>query len=158
MCKTPDSGERRATMLCGAALALGIAAYTAVFTALAVLRYRAFYAYDWGDLAGINQVMWSTVHGRPFFQTVTEQHFMGHFQPMLAVLCVPYFLAPHVATLFFLSSLAIASGAVVVFLLARRVLSPRAALLWAAAYLLYSPLHNVTLTDFRPVVLCIPCL
>ena len=158
MCNTPEHKLARTTPVDAAVLALGVGAYTAVFTTLAALRCRSFYAYDWGDLAGINQVMWSAVHGRWFFQTVTEQYFMGHFQPILALLCVPYFFVPHVTTLFFLSTLAVALGAVPVYLMGRRFLSPGAGLLWAWAYLLYSPLHNVTLTDFRPVLFCIPCV
>ena len=158
MCTTPEDGLPRARRIEAAVLTMGIGAYTAAFTALAVLRYRSFYAHDWQDLAGINQAMWSAAHGQWFFQTVTEQHFMGHFQPVLALGCLPYLLAPRVTTLFLLSTLAVALGAVPVYLLGRRELGTRAGLMWALAYLLYSPLHNVTLTDFRPVVLCIPCL
>jgi len=158
MCRTPEAHPRRITSGQIACLVLGIGAYTILFTSLAVLRYRAFYSYEWTDLAGINQVMWSAVHGDWFFQSVTDQYFMGHFQPILALLCIPYFIVPRVTTLFFLAALAVALGAVPVFLIARRVLSPKAGVWWAWAYLLYSPLHNITLTDFRPVVFCIPCL
>ena len=158
MSKTSDPPGPPATRRETAWLALGIATYTGVFTVLAVLRYRSLFAYEWGDLAGINHLMWSTTHGRPFFQSVTEQYFMGHFQPILALLAVPYWIAPNIATLLFFGALAPALGAVPVFLLARRALGPRAGLIWAWAYLLYSPLHNVTLTDFRPVVLAIPLL
>lgn len=158
MCRTPEAHRRRIASGQTACLAVGIGIYTVIFTILAVLRYRAFYSYEWTDLAGINQVIWSTAHGGWFFQSVTGQYFMGHFQPVLALLCVPYFVVPRVTTLFFLIALAVGLGAVPVFLIARRVLSPRAGILWAWTYLLYSPLHNVTLTDFRPVVFCIPCL
>ncbi len=171
MCKTPETSEAACPSGGGPpeartprshviALALGIAGFTAVFTTLAVLRYRSFCAYDFTDLAGINQVIWRTVHApsRPFFQTVTEQYFMGHIQPILLLLCIPYAIAPHVTTLFFLAALAAGLGAWPVYLLAKHMLSPRAGLVWAFAYLLYSPLHNVVLTDFRPVVFAIPTL
>ncbi len=167
MCATPDrpdaaepAAPRRIPRAHVAALAAGVAVYTLVFSGLAARRYRSFYAYEYTDLAGANQMMWRTVHapGRPFFQTVTEQYFMGHFQPLLALLCLPYAAAPRPETLFFFIALAAALGALPVYALARRLLSPGAGIAWAFAYLLYSPLHNVTLTDFRPVVLAVPAL
>ena len=138
------------------------AVFAAVFGAAAILRHRAFGSGRF-DLGNMTQAVWSTAHGDVL--SVTDVHgeqisrLGTHFDPILAALAPLWWLWPSPELLLAVQAVAVAAGAVPLFLLARRHLGagwPAAAL--AAAYLLYPPVQWLTVSDFHPVALASPLL
>lgn len=138
------------------------AGFAGTFGALAILRHRAFGSGRF-DLGNMTQAVWSTAHGD--FLSVTDVHgeqvsrLGSHFDPILAALAPLWWLWPDPELLLAVQALAVASGALPVFWLARKHLGagwPAAAL--AVAYLLYPPVQWLPVSDFHPVALACPLL
>lgn len=141
---------------------VGSAAFAAVFGAAAILRHRAFGSGRF-DLGNMTQAVWSTAHGDVL--SVTDVHgeqisrLGAHFDPILAALAPLWWLWPSPELLLVVQAVAVAAGAVPVFLLARRHLGAEwAAAALASAYLLYPPVQWLTVSDFHPVALACPLL
>ncbi len=140
-------------------VAIMVGVHAVAFTVLCYLRYRSFFAYEWEDLAAANQIAFHTAKGRFFYQSITEQYFLAHFQPIYLLLALPYFVWPSLMTLQFLKCLALAAGAFPLAWLARERLKVRGAGALAAwIYLCYAPLNYLNVYDFRPVLLAGPIL
>lgn len=138
------------------------AVFAAVFGAASILRHRAFGSGRF-DLGNMTQAVWSTANGDVL--SVTDVHgeqisrLGAHFDPILAALAPLWWLWPSPELLLAVQAVAVAAGALPVFLLARRHVGaewPAAAL--AAAYLLYPPVQWLTVSDFHPVALACPLL
>jgi uncharacterized membrane protein len=143
-------------------LTAAIGAYGAGFAALSVLRQRAF-ATGRFDLGNMVQAVWWTAHGHPLRMTNLHgqqiSRLAAHVDPLLAVFGPLWWLWPSPDLLLVVQALAIAAGAWPVYLLARKHLgSPRAALGFALAYLLYPATGWLTLNEFHPVALATPLL
>jgi uncharacterized membrane protein len=83
----------------------------------------------------------------------------AHVDPILVVFAPLWWIWPSPHMLLAVQAIVIALGAVPVFLLARKHLaSPRAALGFALAYLLYPATGWLTLNEFHPVALATPLL
>jgi len=139
-----------------------MAAYTAAFGALSVLRYRSYNVGRF-DLGNMTQAVWATAHGHPLAVTNLEgeqvSRLGSHVDPILAVFAPLWWLWPSPAMLLTAQAVAIAIGALPVFWLARKHLgSHRAALGFSLAYLLYPPVQWLTLNEFHPVALACPLL
>ena len=141
---------------------LAAAAFAGVFGTAGVLRHRTF---DSGrfDLGNMTQAVWSTANGD--FLSVTDVHgeqisrLGSHFDPILAALAPLWWVWPDPELLLVVQAVAVASGAIPVYWLARKHLAsdwPAAAL--AVAYLVYPPVQWLTLSDFHPVALACPLL
>src|SRR2546421_7643444 len=142
-----------------AALVVG---YLLLFSWLSVRRHQTYHSLG-ADLGLFDQIFWNTVHGRPFESTMslawTDPHsfFADHFSPVLWLLVPFYTLVPRPETLLVLQTLALALGAVPVYLAARHRLPPGyQRLLWVAAYLLFVPLAHINLFDFHEITLAVP--
>ena len=139
-----------------------ISAYAAGFSALSILRHRAFSTGRF-DLGNMVQAVWSTAHGHPLQTTGLRgdqiSRLGAHFDPILAAF-VPLWLAwPSPDMLLVAQAVAVALGALPVFWLARKHLgSDRIALGFALAYLVYPPTQWLTLNEFHPVALACPLL
>lgn len=140
------------------AVGLGVALYAVVFSFLTVGRHRTFqtHALDLGQYA---QNLWDLAGGREPYDTVFGWHAWGnHFSPVF------YLLAPGAALfsgpvwLLVFQSVALALGAVPLFLLARRRLTGPSAAAVALLYLANPTLHGVNIRDFHPAALAIPFL
>ena len=138
------------------------AAFAGGFGATAVLRHRAFESGRF-DLGNMTQAVWSTAHGNVL--SVTDVHgeqvsrLGSHFDPILAVLAPLWWLWPDPELLLVVQAVAVASGALPVFWLARKhIASNRAAATLALAYLLAPPVQWLTVSDFHPVALACPLL
>jgi uncharacterized membrane protein len=160
-------------------LALGIAAYILVFTLAAWYKYAT---YQMGfDLGVHEQVLWNTTHGRVAATSVfadTESYLGIDIIPTELLLAPLYALAPSVYTMLLMQTLALALGALPVFLIVRDRFSqlqisdfrfqidpqqaPQstvynlqsaipdwAGLVFAAAYLLYLPVEYMNLYEFQ---------
>ena len=143
-------------------LALAVTGFAAGFAALAEVRHQAFWSGRF-DLGNLTQAVWSTAHGH--FLKLTDlqgrqiSRLGAHFDPIVAVFAPLWRIWPNPSLLLLVQSLAVAAGAVPVFLLARRHLgSEWAGLGFAIAYLLYPPTQWLVVDDFHPVALATPLL
>ena len=143
-------------------LAAAIVAYAAGFAALSALRHEAFITGRF-DLGNMVQAVWSTAHGDPLRMTSLRgdqiSRLAAHVDPILVLFAPLWWIWPSPHMLLAAQAVVIALGAVPVFLLARKHLaSPRAALGFALAYLLYPATGWLTLNEFHPVALATPLL
>ncbi|MEK7330220.1 MAG: DUF2079 domain-containing protein, partial [Candidatus Eisenbacteria bacterium] len=145
----PVAPSRRA----GATLAALMAAYTAVYGFLAVIKYR-YYLYIDFDLAIFVQATDQALRGS-LFSSIRGMNWLGdHVSLILFVLAPLYALVRHPLTLLVLQCVTLALGAWPVFALARRELKHEGvALTCAALYLLYPALGYSNLFEFHPEVL-----
>ncbi len=139
-------------------LILLIALYVAFFAALSIRQHDAFLTHA-ADLGYFDQALWNTRHGR-FVAESTPQglswRLTDHFEPIFALVSLSLFLWDDVRTLLIVQTLALALGAVPVFLLARHKLRNDAvALAFAAAYLLCPAMQAANLTEFHAVPLAV---
>jgi uncharacterized membrane protein len=139
-----------------------IAAYAFGFSALSILRHRAFSTGRF-DLGNMVQAVWSTAHGHPLQITGLRgdqiSRLGAHFDPILAAFAPFWLVWPSPDLLLITQGIAVALGALPVYWLARKhVGSERAGLGFALAYLLYPPTQWLTLNEFHPVALACPLL
>ena len=144
------------------ALGAACAAFAAGFGSLSVLRHQAFSTGRF-DLGNMVQAVWATAHGHPLRVTdlAGEQisRLGSHFDPILVAFAPLWWLWPDPSSLLVSQSAAISVGAPAVYLLARRhLISERAALCFAVAYLAYPPTQWLALNEFHPVALATPLL
>ena len=140
----------------------GTAAFGAGLAALAVLQHRAFWTgrFDVGNLV---QAVSSTAHG-DFLSTTglsgrQISRLGAHFDPVVAAFAPLWLVWPDASLLLVSQSLAVATGAIPVYLLARRHLdSDWAAAGFSLAYLLHPATQWLVLDDFHPVALATPLL
>lgn len=128
--------------------------YAIWMTQLTVSRHEAFYTFAF-DMGIFEQMMWSTTNGNFMHQTINSisyNHFGIHFQPILIFVAIIYSLIPETSTLLFLQSLAIAAGAIPIYLIAKKELGDNwISVLFPLIYLIYPFNHNVNLFDFHPI-------
>ena len=139
-----------------------VGAYAAGFSALTILRHRAFSTGRF-DLGNMVQAVWSTAHGHPLQITGLRgdqiSRLGAHFDPILAAFAPLWLAWPSPDMLLVAQAVAVALGALPVFWLARKHLgSDRVALGFALAYLIYPPTQWLTLNEFHPVALACPLL
>lgn len=151
-----------ATLLTRFALTSMVVAYIAVIGGLAITRHTALKSHAY-DLGIFTQVLWNTSQGRLFENTVMIEYstnLLGqHFAPIFLLLVPLYWIWPDPRALLLLQTAALASGAIPVYLFARRRTGSRGvALLLAAAYLLLPALHYVNFYDFHEIALTTPLL
>jgi uncharacterized membrane protein len=138
-----------------------VAAWSTTLLLLARNRY-ADYRYGRYDLGNMVQAVWSTAHGHFLESThglTGEQtsRLGSHVDPILGLLAPLWLVFPTPLMLAFVQVVAVASGALPLFWIARRRLSSaRAAGLLALAYLAYPWTAWAALDVFHPVVLAIP--
>ncbi len=141
---------------------VAVSAFAAGMSALAVLQQRAFSTGRF-DVGNLTQAVWSTAHGRFLEMTDLQGHQISrlgaHFDPLVAVLAPLWWLWPSPSLLLVVQAVAVALGAVPVFLLARKHLGTDwAGLGFALVYLLYPPTQWLVVDDFHPVALATPLL
>src|SRR6266851_721993 len=132
----------------------------------AVLRYDTFKATAF-DLGNMDQVLWNTIHGRLFQFTNQAVDWYGpptrlavHFEPILLPLSLLYAYQADPRILLVFQTLALASGALPVFLLTRKYVPewPILAAVMATAYLFSPALLGLNIFDFHPIALATPLL
>jgi len=146
------------------ALAIFLAlAWAGAFAALAVRKHHSFHSNAY-DLGLQQHVVWNTAHGRWFqytymvaFNPDLVNHLGDHVNLVLLPIAALYFFHDGPATLLVVQALAVASGMVPLFLIARRRIgSDGPALVLASLYLLHPALQAALLFDFHPIVLAAP--
>jgi len=157
---------RRQQLIAWWLLLLAVVVYALEMSYQAMLRYDVFKATAF-DLGNMDQVLWNTIHGRWFQFTNQAVDWYGpptrlalHFEPILLPLSLPYaFRAdPHILLVF--QTLALASGALPVFLLTCKYIPewPLIAAGMAIAYLLSPALLGLNIFDFHPISFATPFL
>jgi uncharacterized membrane protein len=145
-----------------AALWAAIAAWAAGFAALSVLRQLAFSTGRF-DLGNMVQAVWATAHGHPLRVTDLHGHQVlrlgAHVDPILVLFAPLWRIWPSPDLLLVVQDVAMALGALPVYLLARKHLrSPHAGVAFALVYLLYPATTWTALNEFHPVALATPLL
>jgi uncharacterized membrane protein len=155
-----DRGEAAVALRVVYAAAAG---YATLFAFAAIVHYAVFQT-PHADLGNMVQPVWNTLHGH-FLQTTTldgRQHSrLGfHVDPFLLVFAPLLWIGGSPVLLPVVQSLAVASGALPVFWLARKHLgSPRAGVHFAFAYLLYPATQFNAFTNtssFHSVAMAVP--
>jgi len=142
----------------------GLCAAMAVWTVVLFgIVHESYVTFRLGrfDLGNMTQAVWSTAHGHPF--EITNGHtgeqmvrLGGHVDPILAVFVPIWLVAPSPLTLAAAQVVAVALGAVPLFLLARRHLGVGPASLLALAYLAYPWVAWTAVDAMHPVTFAIP--
>jgi uncharacterized membrane protein len=141
----------------------GVIAYAALFAFAAVLHYAVFQEPRF-DLGNMVQAIWNTLHGRVLEATGLNgqpgSRLGTHVDPFLVLLAPLAWLASLPQILLALQAVAVASGALPVFWLARKHLgSSKNAAFFAFAYLLYPATQFNAFTPaagFHSVSLAVP--
>jgi uncharacterized membrane protein len=137
-----------------------IAAYIIALGAVSLLRHYNFQTQTW-DMGIFAQTFWNTIHGRIMANSIEEvsNHFGVHMSPILFILVPGFFIFPSAYYLLIVQTLALAFGALPLYLFAEKILGRRdMPLILALGYLLYPSLHSVNLFDFHPIAFFVPAL
>jgi len=137
--------------------------YVIVFTAMNWQLYRGLLV-PHGDSAMYEEHLWNLTHGKGFRSYLDQGLFLGEHLQVIHLALIPLHLIwPSHLLLELCESLALASGAIPIFWLARRHTgSKKTACLLAVAYLLYFPTQfldiAIDLKTFRPISFGVPVL
>jgi uncharacterized membrane protein len=144
----------------------GTAVYAALFVAAAWIHYASFHAV-YTDLGSMAQAVWSTAHGHLLESTTfpggqQRTRLGGHVDPFLALFVPLWWIWSSPLMLQVVQALAVSSGALPVYWLARKHLqSERAAAHFAFAYLFYpaTQFNAFTITSgFHAVSMAVPLI
>lgn len=144
-----------------------VAVYAIAFSYLTVLKLQALGMHAWDFGIYLQAIHTTATSGKLFFSTAELPYtstampfgteFAVHFSPILFLVVPIYAVFQNAATLLVVKSLAIASGAIPVFLLAKKVLGKSSiGLVFAAGYLLYPVVQGINWWDFEPQVFFMP--
>ena len=138
-----------------------ILVYFIAYATLSILRHITFHSFG-PDLGLFDQIFWNTTQGRPWESTMSQaqpvphSYFNDHFSPVYLLLLPFYVLFPRPQTLLVLQTLALAAGAVPVYLLARDKFGPGfIRLAWVAVYVLFLPVAFINLFDFHELAFAV---
>lgn len=147
-------------------LLVALIVYSVVMGFESILRYVTFKATAF-DLGNMDQVLWNTIHGRPFQFTNQAIDWYGppnrlaiHVEPIMLLVSLLYAFRSDPRILLIFQTLVLAAGAPAVFLLTRRYLPswPMLAAVMAMAYLVSPALLGINIFDFHPDSLATPLL
>lgn len=115
------------------------------------------------DLGNVEQVEWNLIHGRGFvatdpYGTSTISRFAFHADPFLIVLAPLYATFPETSTLLLLQAAAVASGALAVFFIGRKLLSPTWGMMFSLLYVVNPAIHWATIFDVHAVTFATPLI
>lgn len=136
-----------------AALGIAVVAWIAFVAVHTVLNHWSLgtSAYDLGIQ---ENVVWNTLHGRPFETAIMDEgSYLGVHASFVLLLAVPFYaLAERSETLLILQAAVLGGAAWPLYLLARRLLAGRlAAAVVALLYLLHPGVHGAAFYDFHAV-------
>jgi uncharacterized membrane protein len=143
-----------------------VVVYVIVLCDQSILRYTTYIATAF-DLGNMDQATWNTLHGHLFEFTNHSDNWYGapirlaqHVEPIFLLLSLLYVFFADPRTLLIFQTLALAAGALPVFLVARKSLPtlPLFAPLMVLGYFLAPALLGENIFDFHPVTLVTPLL
>lgn len=142
-------------------LGISTGAYTIYFTVTSFLRYVNFYTGRF-DLGNMDQTVWNTIHGRIFQLTNPDgtniiSRLAFHADFILVILSPFYYIWQDPRMLLLIQTLALAGGAIFVYLIGITLLRNKSlSLIFAIAYLLHPAIDHANLFDFHGVTLAVP--
>jgi uncharacterized membrane protein len=134
--------------------------YILIMSLVTIMRHISYNSYAF-DLGIFDQIIWNMVNGNDLHSSILgDRHFFGeHVSPILLIIGPLYLIYPHPITLIVFQTVALASGTIPVYLLAKKKLeSSQLAILFSFMYLCYQPLRYVNLFDFHEIALSTPLL
>ena len=137
-----------------------VAGYAALFTALSILQHFTFNTAGF-DLGIFDQVVWNSLHGRLFENSILPDApllISQRFALILLALVPLYAVWSSPLVLLIAQTLGIAFGALPLYWYARREIGRALALVLVAAYFLFPALEFVNLFQFHEIALAIPLL
>ena len=138
---------------------LALAAVAGLLAAVAAVTNHRNFGTALFDLAVYDNVLWQTVHGRILGSSLIPSgyHLGTHVDPILVLLAPIYALWPRAETLLVIQAFWLVSGAIPLFLLARRALAYEwLAVSLGTALLLHPALHGPLFYDFHSLSLAGP--
>ncbi|MBI2984643.1 MAG: DUF2079 domain-containing protein [Candidatus Kerfeldbacteria bacterium] len=143
-------------------LILSTAVFVIYFSLTAWFRHVNFYTSMY-DLGNMDSVLWHTLHGKWFVMTdptaIIQQSRTAYHADFLLLGYLPFYaLWSDPRVMMIIQVLAVASGAIPLFWLGRKLLSPTAGALFSIAYLTYPGLLWALIFDVHAVVLAAPLL
>lgn len=138
---------------------LTFAAAYALIAALYAINHHHNLGTTLFDLSIYDNIFYQTIHGKPLGTTLIAggYHTAAHFDPILVLLSPLYLLHPRAELLLALQSVWLASMAIPLYLLGRRLLGqPWAAAAIACAALLHPAVHGANFYDFHSLTLVPP--
>lgn len=163
---TAVAEPKRRALATARTLVFGVSAvYALVFVGAALLHFLAYQSAHL-DLGTMTQTVWSTAHGHLLEMTDASgrnvMRFAYHVDPMLALLTALWWIWPSGLMLVTVQAVAVASGAIPVYWLARKHLqTERSAVHFAFAYLLFpaTQFNAFTISSgFHSVALAVPLI
>ncbi len=111
------------------------------------------------DFGRFDQAIWNTLHGRVLFTTIDHRSILGnHFSPFMALLSPSFLLWNDPRALLLIQIGGVATAGLILYQMVRLKQSRLVALLVLIAFYLNPALHDLTLFEFRRVVLAVPFL
>lgn len=111
------------------------------------------------DFGRFDQAIWNTLHGRFLFTTIDYRSILGnHFSPYMALLAPVFLIWDDARALFLIQILGVVVAGLTLYRLVRLRHSVLIASLFLLAFYLNPALHDMTLFEFRRVVLAVPFL
>jgi uncharacterized membrane protein len=134
---------------------LGSVIFTVVFGRLGAQHHRNFGTWSF-DMGIYDQALWLVSRGKSW-NTVRGINVWGHHVNLIAFAFVPfYWLGAGPSFLYLVQAMALGTGAVPTYLIARdRLASPWLGALLAYAYLMYAPIQWIAWANFHPEALVI---
>lgn len=135
-------------------------AYVLVFGTLSILRHASLHSGGY-DLGIFDQVIWNSLQGRPFENSlmVDSPSFLGHhFAPLLMAIVPLYAVWSDARLLLVLQTVALAVTALPLYWFARKRLGAGQACVVVAAFFLFPALQGVNLFEFHEIALATPLL
>jgi uncharacterized membrane protein len=158
---TPESRKPRLSRYPLFWLLGAVGVYAIFFIAYSLQKHAAFQTAGF-DLGNWDQIMWSALHGSPFWFTqypYVSSALGDHVELILFVLFPLYGLHAGPETLLVLQPILVSLGALPVFWLAQeRLRSPVAGLVFAVIYLLYPAQESAVSFDFHGLTVAVPFL
>jgi uncharacterized membrane protein len=131
--------------------------YVLVVGTVAILRHYTFQTQTW-DMGVFTQIMWNASEGKGLVSSLEDSanHLGVHMSPFLFLLIPFYFIFQSPYSLLIIQTLALALGALPLYLLAKEVLNKKWAQVLSFVYFLHPSLHAVNLFDFHAVAFAVP--
>ena len=148
--------RRHESTICLTLVLAGAACFAIVFGTLGVRNHRGFGTWAY-DMAIYDQAIWLVSRGGQTFMTVRGLDVWGHhFNPILYAFVPFYWLGAGPELLYVVQNAVIGLGALPVYLIAKhRFGRPVVGLLFAAIYLVYTPVQFIAWVNFHPEALSI---
>ena len=150
MCVMPRKGEEHLFYIM---LFSAMIIYVVFFSWLSILQYQSFFSFSSDSLAQSNNILWHTVSGRTFYNSIGEGILDSHPVFFYIFIAPIYKLFPHIFTLFILVHGILALGIFPIYWISREKFNSEfIAIVYSFTYLLFNPLHHLSFVSHKPLI------